>query len=139
MSTAASPPVGSSAEGPPPRRAHGARIMFSVLFSSTMSDTDIARLARTLNLDTHLHPKLHDSPISPGVARLDFDSGLFLLREAQAGRWVLEGRTWGHPPPQIIRQWHLCAAEAARQLDSTVTVPWRPAADELACGGARSR
>jgi hypothetical protein len=34
-----------------------------------MSDLDIARLARVLDLDTHLHPKLHNSPTSPGVRR----------------------------------------------------------------------
>jgi len=94
--------------------------MFSVPFSSTMSDGDVARLARTLNLDMHLHPKLHDSPASPGVVRLDFDSGLFLLRGAEEGRWVLEGRTWGDPLPRTIREWHLSAAAAAHGLDPTV-------------------
>jgi hypothetical protein len=123
MSTAASPPVGSPAVGPPPRRAHGARTMFSVLFSSTMSDGDIARLARTLNLDTHLHPKLHDSPTSPGVVRLDFESGLFLVRGANEGEWALEGRTWGDPLPQMVHKWHLSAVVAARQLDPTVAFP----------------
>jgi hypothetical protein len=60
-----------------------------------MSDLDIARLARVLDLDTHLHPKLHNSPASPGVRRLDFDSGLFLLRGPEDGSWLLEGRAWG--------------------------------------------
>ena len=88
-----------------------------------MSDRDIARLARTLNLTTHLHPKLHPSPTSPGVVRLDFDSGLFLVRGANKGEWALEGRTWGNPLPQTVREWHLSAAVAARQLDPTVALP----------------
>jgi hypothetical protein len=97
--------------------------MFSVPFSSPMSDGDAARLARTLNLVTHLHPKLRPSPASPGLVRLDFDSGLFLVRGANKGEWALEGRTCGHPLPQAIHEWHLSAAVAARQLDTTVTLP----------------
>ena len=123
MSAGAPPPVGTPAEAPPRRRAHGARTMFSVSFASPMSDGDVARLARTLNLATHLHPKLHHSPTSPGVVRLDFDSGLFLVRGANKGEWALEGRTWGNPLPQAVHEWHLSAAVAARQLDPTVALP----------------
>jgi hypothetical protein len=97
--------------------------MFSVPLASPMSDGDVARLARTLNLVTHLHPKLHPSPTSPGLVRLDFDSGLFLVRGANKGEWALEGRTWGDPLPQAVREWHLSAAVAARQLDPTVALP----------------
>ena len=97
--------------------------MFSVPFSSTLSDQLVARLARTLNLATHLHPKLRDSPASPGVVRLDFDSGLFLMRGANEDEWVLEGRTWGDPPEQTVHEWHLGALVAAHQLDPTVAPP----------------
>ena len=123
MSAAARRPAGSTAEAPSLRRAHGARALFSVPFASTMDDGDIAHLARTLNLTTHLHPKLHPSPTSPAVERLDFDSGLFLLRGANKGEWSLEGRTWGDPLPQTVHEWHLSAAVAARQLDPTVALP----------------
>jgi len=91
-----------------------------------MGDQDAAFLSRTLDLTTHLHPKLHPSPTSPGVVRLDFDSGLFLQRGSTEGRWVLEGRTWGHPAPSTVREWHLRAAAAAHRLDPAVTVPTRP-------------
>ena len=123
MSAGARPPVGTPAEAPPRRRAHGARTMFSVPFASTMNDGDIAYLAKTLNLTTHLHPKLHHSPTSPGVVRLDFDSGLFLVRGANKGEWALEGRTLGDPLPQAVDEWHLSATVAARQLDPTVVLP----------------
>ena len=83
------------------------------------------RLARNLGLTTHMHPKLANSPTSPGVARLDFDSGLFLQRDADEGRWVLEGRTWGHPSPLTVHSWHLSAAAAAHQLDPTVVLSAR--------------
>jgi hypothetical protein len=101
----------------------GRRLLFSVSFTTRMTDEDIVRLTRTLNLDTHFHPKLRDSPSRPGLARLDFDSGLFLLRGGEDDRWVLEGRTWGDPPPQSVLEWHLRAITAARQLDPTVTYP----------------
>jgi hypothetical protein len=123
MSSPVLSPTRSPAEASPPRRAHVARTMFSVPLASPMSDGDVARLARTLNLVTHLHPKLHHSPTSPGVVRLDFDSGLFLVRGANAGEWALEGRTWGNPLPQAVHEWHLSAAVAARQLDTTVALP----------------
>lgn len=105
---------------PAPRRA---RTLFTVPFTSAMSDQDAASLSRTLNMVTHLHPKLHNSPASPGVLRLDFDSGLFMQHGPTQGHWVLEGRTWGHPAPSTIREWHLNAAMAAHQLDPAVTVP----------------
>lgn len=106
-------------------RKTGATTLFAVPFASTMSDADIAVLTRTLDLVTHMHPKLHDSPTSPGVMRLDFYSGLFLERGPDEGYWVLEGRTWGDPSPLIVHDWHLRAAAAAHRLDPTVAVPKR--------------
>ena len=106
-------------------RKTGATTLFAVPFASTMSDADIAVLTRTLDLVTHMHPKLHDSPTSPGVMRLDFYSGLFLERGPDEGYWVLEGRTWGDPSPSIVHDWHLRAAAAAHRLDPTVAVPKR--------------
>ncbi|HEX5309067.1 MAG TPA: hypothetical protein VFW38_08300 [Solirubrobacteraceae bacterium] len=88
-----------------------------------MSDADIAVLTRELDLTTHMHPKLHDSPVPPGLTRIDFYSGLFLERDANEGHWVLEGRTWGNPPSWFVHDWHIRAAAAARQLDPTVTIP----------------
>jgi hypothetical protein len=58
-----------------------------------MSDPEIALLARTLDLTMHMHPKMHPDPTSPGVARLDHFSGLFLERGVGEGQWVLEART----------------------------------------------
>jgi hypothetical protein len=109
-----------------PQRS-GATTLFAVPFASAMSDADIAVLVRTLDLVTHMHPKLHDSPTSPGVVRLDFDSGLFLKRGPAEGQWVLEGRTWGDPSPSIVHDWHLRAAVAAHRLDPAVAFP--PASD----------
>ena len=109
----------------PQRR--GATTLFTVPFASAMSDGDIALLARMLDLTTHMHPKLHDSPTSPGVVRLDFYSGLFLKRGPAEGQWVLEGRTCGDPSPPIVHDWHLRAAAAAHRLDPVVAFP--PASD----------
>jgi len=97
--------------------------LFEVPFASVMSDPEIELLARALDLTTHMHPKLRPSPSSPGVARLDHFSGLFLERGVGEGHWVLEARTWGHPDRESVHEWHLLAAGAARLLDSTVTFP----------------
>jgi hypothetical protein len=135
-----SPPLGRARRQPTPLAggtrhpapdpispSHGAS-MFRVPFASAMSDADTAVLARSLELVTHMHPKLHDSPVSPGVVRLDFDSGLFLERGSSEGQWVLVGRTWGHPPPHDVHDWHLRAAAAAHRLDATVNPPGAPRA-----------
>lgn len=97
--------------------------MFRVPFTSAMSDADLAVLARVLDLSTHMHPKMRPDPNSPGVARLDHFSGLFLERGAAEAQWMLEGRTWGSPAPKTIHEWHLLTAVAVRQLDASVTVP----------------
>jgi hypothetical protein len=88
-----------------------------------MTDADLAVLAHVLDLSTHMYPKLPLDPNSPGVARLDHFSGLFLERGAAEGEWTLEGRTWGKPDPQSVQAWHVLAAQAARRLDSRVTLP----------------
>lgn len=100
-------------------------MLFRVSFVGAMSDCDLALLARLLDLSTHMYPKMHPDPNSPGVARLDHFSGLFLNRGAVAGQWVLEARTWGHPAPQSVHEWTLLATWAARQLDPSVTLPRR--------------
>ena len=127
-------PAGSS-EGPPsPVQAAPVAVavtarrycvMFVVPFQTAMSDADIHRLNSVLGLDTHLHPKLRGSPASPGVSRLDFFSGLFLVRGDGPQDWRLEGRTWGAPAPESVHGWHLVATDAARLLDPTVPVPSR--------------
>jgi hypothetical protein len=103
----------------------GGRTLFCIRFACAMSDAEVARLSRMLDLDTHMHPKLHDSPARPGVLRLDFESGLFLLRGAGDRQWTLEGRTWGDPLRQTVHEWQLRAVAAARRLDPTVSLPPR--------------
>ncbi|MGH2896614.1 MAG: hypothetical protein ACRDPM_25560, partial [Solirubrobacteraceae bacterium] len=89
---------------------------------SSMSDDDLSLLARLLDLSTQMHPKMRPDPNSPGVARLDHFSGLFLERGASEGQWRLQARTWGRPTPQAVREWHLLAAQAARRLDPDASV-----------------
>jgi hypothetical protein len=122
------PREGAPAPGqalPPPTATTGARyrLMFVVPFHTAMTDADIHRLNRVLDMSVHLHPKLHASPASPGVSRLDFFSGLFLVRGDRPQEWRLEGRTWAAPAPQLVHGWHLVAADAARLLDPTVATP----------------
>lgn len=100
----------------------GGVVIFEVPFRSVMSDADLAVLARLLDLSTHMLTKMRPDPNSPGVARLDHFSGLFLERAGE-GRWRLEGRTWGRPSPRTVHEWHLLAAQAARRLDPAVRLP----------------
>ena len=51
--------------------------------------------------------------------------GPVLERGRDEGHWVLEGRTWGHPSPSVVHDWHLRAVAAAHRLDPTVAVPRR--------------
>ncbi len=106
-------------------------LLFDVPFASVMSDFDLALLARMLNLSTRVQPTIrsrhgaarrHDTP---GFARLDHYSGVFLKRGVVEGQWRLEARTWGRPAAQSVHEWHVLAAGAARALDPTVTSPER--------------
>jgi len=106
-------------------RGRGGTLLFEVPFTSAMSDSDLAVLAHVLDLSTHMYPKMRPDPNSPGVARLDHFSGLFLERGAEKGQWVLEARTWGNPAPQSVHEWEVLVAQAARQLDPRVTLPER--------------
>ena len=106
-------------------RGRGGKVLFEVPFSSAMSDADLAVLARVLDVSTHMQQKLRPDPNSPGVARLDHFSGLFLERGADEGRWLLQARTWGDPAPQSVHEWHVLAAQAGRQLDAGVALPER--------------
>jgi len=95
-------------------------VLFEVPFKSEMTDADLARLARMFDLATHMYPKQRLNPTSPGVARLDHFSGLYLERGSTDGEWVLEARTWGQPAAASVHEWHLLAAQAAHQLDPSV-------------------
>jgi hypothetical protein len=109
----------------PSVHGRGGTVLFEVPFTSMMSNSDLALLARVLDLSTHMYPKMRPDPTSPGVARLDHFSGLFLERGADERQWVLEARSWGNPASHSVHEWHLLAAQAARQLDPGVTLPAR--------------
>ena len=100
-------------------------MLFEVPFTSEMTDADLARLRRMFDLSTHIYPKQRPNPTSPGVARLDHFSGLYLERGNAEREWVLEARTWGRPAAESVQEWHLLVAQAAHQLDPTVTMPER--------------
>lgn len=103
----------------------GAVTLFEIPFASAMRDGDLALLARTLDLSMRFHPKTSPRHDSPGLGRLDRDSGLFLNRGVDEGQWTLTARTWGHPAAQSVHEWHVLAAGGAHQLDPSVTRPER--------------
>lgn len=105
------------------RPATGAVTLFEVPFATAMSNHDLALLARTLDLSTRVHPVTLPHHDTPGLARLDHFSGLFLKRGVVEGEWSLEARTWGHPTAQTVHEWHVLAAGAAHQLDPDVPLP----------------
>ncbi len=90
-----------------------------------MSEPDLAMLERILDLSTRRHDQMHPRPDSPGFARLDHYSGLFLERGAAEGQWMLHARTWGHPARRSVHEWQVTAAAAAHRLDSAVALPER--------------
>jgi hypothetical protein len=112
--------------GAPPNSRYGRpRVtLFSVPFKSRMTDEDIERLRRSLDLVTYVTDTSGVSGASPGVVP-DSWSGLFLERGAGQDEWVLEGRTWDDPPESAVYEWHVRAALAAKELDPTVQMPAR--------------
>ncbi len=124
-----------TALSPAPRSG---KALFEVPFTSTLTDDELALLAVRLDLSTLPQPltgprKAARRQDTPGFARLDHYSGLFLRRAAVEGKWLLEARTWGHPAAQTVHGWHVLATGAARELDPAVTVPERfePDAGEI--------
>ncbi len=113
---------------PATQAASRAEVLFEVPFESPMSDADVACLVAVLNMVVCLHPKLHDSPASAGIVRLDFGSGLFLLHGNTQNEWSIQARTWEHPDEQTIHDWRLLATDAARLLDPSVPEPIRAGA-----------
>ncbi len=109
----------------PTRHGRGGKVLFEVPFNRSMTGPDLARLARAFDLSTHTYAKQRPDPTSPGVARLDHFSGLYLERGPSEGEWVLEARTWGHPGPETVHEWHLLTTQAAHQLDPSVPTPAR--------------
>lgn len=105
------------------RHGRGGRVLFTVPFVSAMTDGDLARLGRSLDLWTHVVQKMRPDPNSPGVTRLDHFSGVFLEHGESEGQWVLEARTWGNPASEAVREWQLLAVGAARELDPSVRTP----------------
>ena len=125
---------------PSPARQSG-EVLFEVPFASAMSDRDLALLAGRLSLWTRIQPTIrsgHDAGRrhdTPGFARLDHSSGLFLQRGVAEGNWLLQARTWGHPAALSVHEWHVLAAGAARELDPAVSLPERlkPGTSEVPC------
>lgn len=105
--------------------ASGGVTLFEVPFTSAMGEGELSRLSRASDLSMRLHPPAQDRHESPGLARLDHFSGLFLKRGVNEGEWKLEGLTWGSPTAHSVHEWHVLAAGAARRLDPTVTFPER--------------
>lgn len=103
-----------------------ARVLFQVPFESEMSDADAERLRVALEMTLSLEVK-HPAARPPlGVARLDFHSGLFLVRGDRERRWALECRTWGDPPSEAVEGWRLEAILAASRVDPNVSFPSVP-------------
>lgn len=103
----------------------GGTVLFEVPFTAPAGEFALARLAHVLDVWTHTQSKTRPDPNSPGVVRLDRHSGVFLERGDDDGRWLLQGRTWGDPSPRTVHEWHLLAAQAARQVDPRVALPER--------------
>ena len=58
------------------------RTLFSIPFKCAMTDADVARLHRELDLATYLSPKPGVSGAGPGLVPLDIWTGLFMERGA---------------------------------------------------------
>ena len=99
----------------------GATTLFTVDFHSEMTPAQAKRLAGWLGMSMSFNGPLAEL----GLTRLDEDSGLFLLRGPGAGKWRLEARSYANPAPELVHDWHVEVANAARALDPTVAVPKR--------------
>ena len=98
--------------------------LFSVPFKSRMTDEDIERLRRSLDLVTYVTDTPGVSGASPGWCRSIPGLGLFLERGAGQDEWVLEGRTWDEPArircPRVARPGGDFVIERTKSANHTV-------------------
>jgi hypothetical protein len=88
-----------------------------------MGDADANGLRQALDMALHLHSK-HSAVAPPlGVAVLDPNAGLYLVRGEGEHEWALECRSWGDHDRAVVAQWQGQAILAARRLDQTVPFP----------------
>jgi hypothetical protein len=71
-----------------------------------MTDEDIERLRRSLDLGIHItnHRQVRGKRREADAAAR-FLVGLFPERGAGEGEWVLEARTWGGPLESAVHEW----------------------------------
>lgn len=105
-------------------------VLFSIAFSSLMSDADEAYLEATLDMRFNMHPKLAVTRQTPGLARLDARSGLCLVRGADPADWSFECRVYEMPPEDVARLWRIEATAAAHHLDPGVPPPRAPVSND---------
>jgi hypothetical protein len=105
----------------------GAVKLFTIPMASTMSDRDVSSLMLDLDFDTQAVAAGSAPETRLVSARLDHNSGLFLVPGEGQGQWGLEARTWGHPDSETVHRWSVSAATAARRIDPTVSLPSRQA------------
>lgn len=120
-----SPTVRSTPTVPGRAPAAAAVTLFTIPLASTMDDRDVSSLVLALDFDIRSAPAGSPPEARLVPARLDHDSGLFLVAGEGQGQWVLEARTWGHPDAASVHRWNVRAATAARQIDPTVKLPER--------------
>lgn len=82
-----------------------------------MEEADSSLLSRLLHLNLCLEPKLRWVASKPGVRSLDRETGLYLLEGSVEGSWLLEARTWGNPPKNLVNIWHQEALAVARRIN----------------------
>lgn len=106
-------------------------VQFSIPFQAEMNGPQVARMASGLGLTFHSSPQIALPFFA--FARLDADSGLFLLRESE-DRWRLECRTYGEPPLRVVEGWRTRAAWVVGLID-----PPAPGGSHPSTVGAVSR
>lgn len=76
-------------------------VLFSIPFASAMADADSARLAESLDLAMHMHPKVRDSPASPGsrvataCVAVTVPAGCGYRRSSESGKTTARGDASG--------------------------------------------
>lgn len=91
-------------------------VPFSIRFHGDLSGHRLALLGSELGMFTTLQP-LEQSGDQVGVAPIDADTGLYLVRGETEGEWLLECRAYGDSADGWIERWHRRALWVVGQLD----------------------
>jgi hypothetical protein len=100
-------------------------LLFAIPFHAAPDALLGAVLGSQLDMTMSYEPKMGVAPQALGFARLDYSSGLILVKGQDEGDWTIECRSYRPPAPERVHEWEVRTAVALQRIDPSVKMPRR--------------